>query len=708
MKSAIRIFGEIAIVILGLALFCFVVDPYPLFRRIVPLPPASLGIDHFVEVGTFLVVILAITFSVTHVIAGPLDWRQPRRLAKELYALGAGISLAAFASFLATSLVFSAQLILGLGLFSLIAFLAIGAIAAGSGAVRHVVDTLAASLRLMITAGGIAALLVMMSPVVLAVAFAKDRNVANVVTQVRMYFSERTGDLPFTLVNAFPGVTFYRPIAIQFSPNDPTLAFVLERGGTFYSIRADGTEKELLLDISDEVGTIDFENGALGFDLHPDFGTDGKPGAGWCFIYYTSVQPGSQINRLTRFDLSLADPAARKASATRLISFSRNPDGFHNGGSVEFGPDRFLYLAVGETSDPKGWQTVDRSFAGGIFRIDVDQTGGDVSHPIPRQPVSGETGNYYIPNDNPFVGRPNTLEEFFALGLRNPFRISFDSATNKIWAGEVGSIEWEEVNVIQKGHNYQFPYIEGESKQQPAKPDPLIGTETPPVHFYHHTANDRSVIGGSVYRGARYQELVGRYIFGDNYSGKIWEMPATGEAVKSPRLIARATQYAQRGLTSLVNAPDGRFLITTLGANNREDGRIWSLVPTESKEAAAAESETPSAGDTVSEADTLELYNSVCARCHGVAGLADGPDSKELGGRFPNFASPEFHAKRTDAHIYDVIKEGGLKFGLSEMMQPFGDILSDAEIDFLAKHVRSLQKPDGGPEHIEYPKPETN
>jgi glucose/arabinose dehydrogenase len=641
-----------------------------------------------------------------------VDWRNSQRLAKEIYVVGAGLSLAASGVFMTSNVPFSPHMFLGVGLFSVAGLLALGVVSTwmvtgGGDALRSLGRSIAAAFRLLGTPGGLATVIVIISPVLLAVVFAKNRDVANAITRARMYFSEPTGDLPYVLINAFPGVKFWRPIAIQFSPNDPTTAYVLERGGALYTIKQDGTGKTLVLDISDEVGVIDVENGALGFDLHPNFATAGMIGNSWCFIYYTSFKDGRQQNRLSRFDLSLPDPATRQASETSLLRLNRNPSGLHNGGSVEFGPDGFLYLGLGEATDPENWQRVDRTLFGGILRIDVNQNDPNVSHPIPRQPQDGESANYWIPNDNPLVGRPDTLEDFYAVGLRNPFRFSFDPENSQIWAGDVGSSEWEEVNVIEKGRNYQFPYIEGQSRTAEAKPQNVIGVEKPPVYFYRHTANDRSVIGGSVYRGSLYPELVGRYIFSDNYSGKIMELPATGESVDSVRLLARATQVAQRGITHLVSAPDGRFLMTTLGAGSEENGRVWSLVAADSPAAANAEREQEVVVQ-VSEDSTTELFNSLCARCHGPGGKADGPDSKEIGGRFPDYTSPEFHAKRTDEQLHDVIRDGGEKHGLSEKMQPFGDILADEEINFLVKRIRSLRAAESTSEFIEDPKPASN
>src|SRR5262249_22452907 len=158
-----------------------------------------------------------------------------------------------------------------------------------------------------------------------------------------------------------------------------------------------------------------------------EFGRDGSSNKSFVYAYYTDATvPNQQTNRLVRFDLSLPTVEARGASETPLIEFKRNPDGFHNAGDLEFGADNFLYFSIGEAEDRANHQRIDMNPVGGIFRIDVDMKGGSISHPIPRQPKDGKSANYFIPNDNPFVGVPNALEEYWALGLRNPFRFSFD------------------------------------------------------------------------------------------------------------------------------------------------------------------------------------------------------------------------------------------------------------------------------------------
>ena len=550
-----------------------------------------------------------------------------------------------------------------------------------------------------------------LSPIVVAWRFTTDRDFANWVTNIRVA-ANVGGDHPYELVNALGTTLFETPIMMQFADSDPRTIYVLTRNGKLW--RADypsGKNARQLLDIAGKVGYVEMENGALGFDLHPEFGRTGSPNAGYVYIYFTEYRKDGQTNHLTRYDLSLADPGARVASALPLVAQDRSNTGYHNGGSVEFGPDGFLYLAVGEVEMKECRQRIDCALVGGILRLDVDQRGGTISRPIARQPQRGRTANYYIPLDNPYANDPAALGEFWAHGLRNPFRISFDPATRALWAGEVGSTEWEEVDRIVRGGNYQFPYIEGRSPQRrQTKPAQLIGTEVPPVLFYKHTAFLRSIIGGTVYRADRLPDLKGRYIFTDNYSGEIMTIPADAPQVDRPEIIARTDDVAQRGPTALVVAPDGQLLIAVMGDNDRPTGMIAKLVAAESEEALAAREAredkeaarsaavaSSGARAAISVAQARSLFNVNCARCHGPGGQGDGPDSKELGAHVPNFTDPNFQKWRSDAEIIAVIKGGGQAVGQSPMMPPWEGVLTDAEMVAVKDYVRSFgsrtQKP---------------
>lgn len=256
-------------------------------------------------------------------------------------------------------------------------------------------------------------------------------------------------------------------------------------------------------------------------------------------------------------------------------------DLLHNGGGMFFGPDGFLYLSLGDEgkwSDHYGnAQRVDGSLFSGVIRIDVD-CGPVRSHPIPRQPLNGKTQGYFIPNDNPWVGRPDTLEEFWAIGLREPHRMTFDPATETVWVGDVGQDSWEEIDVIEKGGNYQWPWFEGTHGGAKLKPGEILGIEKPPVLDYGRDVG-KCVIGGYVYRGSRYPELTGKYVYGDNESGDVFALswdPQSNRAL-GQEVLCRMPGVGQSGLSSFAVDVEGELYLLKVGY---EDGGIYKLART--------------------------------------------------------------------------------------------------------------------------------
>jgi hypothetical protein len=327
----------------------------------------------------------------------------------------------------------------------------------------------------------------------------------------------------------------------------------------------------------------------------------------------------------------------------------------------------------------------------GIVRIDVDQRGGTVSQPIRRRPIDGTSSDYFIPSDNPFVGEPNALEEFWAIGLRNPFRISFDPQTGNLWTGDVGSTVWEEVNLVRKGRNYQFPYIEGREATGIAKPPKVFGEEAGPVYTYRHTAYDRAVIGGVVYRGTRLAELQGLYIFGDNYSGKIYVLPGDAESVDEVQDIAKAPQVAQRGITSFTQSPNGEILITALGKAAEPTGVVYRLAKSSEERGGDSQTESlESRSQPISADEAAELYRVSCSRCHGNEGKGDGPDGPHMGVPMPDFTDPASLKLRDGEALRKVIQEGGGAVGLSPMMPPWKGILNEQELDGMVRYIEGL------------------
>ncbi len=686
---------QVAIVAISVVLGSFLADNF----RLIPdwllyLPQVDFSTaDILTNIKVFLLFCGA-AFLIGRLFLGWGVFASARRTAQEVYVLLTGIVAASLYLFVFTTVNFSPELLLDTTvicvLFFAIAYLILGA-AEKSGIGARLWAFIANLFGLLKKPAVWAVLVFALSPLVIARQFLADRDFANWVTEKRIS-ANISHEYPYQLKPVLADATFLQPIMVRFAPGNDDTIYVLERSGSVYSVDYPaGTNKMLVFDLSESVGYVEMENGALGFDLHPDFSALGNAAKPYLYLYYTSYKTDSQTNYLSRFDLSKTDPDARKNSELKLIEQHRNNDGYHNAGAVEFGPDGFLYVSVGEASANDCHQRIDCSLFGGILRLDVDETGTGISHAPPRQPQNGETANYFIPDDNPYVGHEQALEEFWAHGLRNPFRISFDKDNGNLWTGEVGSTVWEEVNLIVKGGNYQFPYLEGNAETSVAPPPSITGEERPPVYTYEHTALLRAVIGGIVYRGEEFPELQGKYLFGDNYSGEIFALPATGEEISRIERVARSPLVAQAGIASFVVGPEGEVLVSALGGLNKPTGLVFRLVGGDEEFSQAAIALAENTAGPVSETEARSLFNTNCARCHGAAGAGDGPDSQKLGAWMPNFQSAEFHQWRSDEEILVAIKKGGAGVGQSPAMPPWESILSANEIVAIKDYIRTLR-----------------
>lgn len=522
---------------------------------------------------------------------------------------------------------------------------------------------------------------VVLSPGVLAVLYKKNGDFANAVNAVRVALNH-DDDAGFTLVEAFPGLVLDQPMDARFSPADPQQLFVLERPGRLVKVDLSrGVEREVLLDLTDEVLTT-LEMGALSFALHPEFGRAGSPNRAFAYVYYTASPAADvQRNRLARFDLSGPDLGARLASRLTLVDQGRPANGFHNGGSVHFGEDGFLYWSCGDFASRRS-QAIDDALGGGVFRIDVDRRGGDVSGPILRQPKDGVTDHYFIPKDNPWAGRPDALGELVVIGCRNPFRFSLDGAT--LWIGDVGYDAHEEITRVERGGNAQWPFLEASAPTRYGRPEQVIGVETPPFYSYAQTAVDRAVIGGLVYRGERYAALRGRYVYADNNSGLVRALDVTPGS--RPEVLTRAPFLGQQGITSLVLAPDGSLLVTALGSRDRPSGALLRLVRSDEAPVTA----TPAAFEVAS-STAAGKFEMVCSRCHGLDGKGERQQDAQDGlAQRPDFTDPAWQAKVSDADIRKIVLEGGAAIGKSRDMPSFRGFLDEEELRQMVEHIRGF------------------
>ncbi len=305
-----------------------------------------------------------------------------------------------------------------------------------------------------------------------------------------------------TLEPAFPNLTFQNPVDLQNAGDGTNRLFVVDQQGRIIVFQNSPTASVVstFLDITDRVH-YGGEMGLLGLAFHPQFESNGFP-----YVNYVAANPLRSV--IPRFHLVGGNPDKADSFSEAVLFTVNQPYENHNGGQLAFGPDGFLYIALGDGGsggDPQNNAQNLGTLLGKIFRIDVNSSG---------------QGNYGIPPDNPYAG--NMLgyrEEIWAHGLRNPWRFSFDTVTGTLWCGDVGQDAREEIDIVEKGNNCGWRIMEGAFCYNPSTGCNSSGL-TLPVWDYGRTVGS-SITGGFVYRGARAPDLTGRYIFGDFGSGYV-------------------------------------------------------------------------------------------------------------------------------------------------------------------------------------------
>lgn len=329
-------------------------------------------------------------------------------------------------------------------------------------------------------------------------------------------------ELPALPALAFERVAsgFQRPTFATGAGDGSGRIFVLEKAGTIRIVRDGDLDPTPFLDIRSRIRSSGNEQGLLGLAFHPDFATNGR-----FFVYYTA---NDAANTVSEFRVSPNNPDRADPASGRVLLAIDDPYANHNGGMIAFGPDGYLYAALGDGGgggDPlEAGQDLANPF-GSIFRIDVDATGpGGLPYAIPAQ--------------NPFVGRADARPEIWAYGLRNPWRFSFDRETGDLWIADVGQNEREEVNFQPAdspgGENYGWNIMEGTLCFSPATGCDQTGL-TLPVFEYTHDYGC-SVTGGYVYRGQAFPALQGAYLLADYCSGSAWALRWRGTELEVTRL----------------------------------------------------------------------------------------------------------------------------------------------------------------------------
>ena len=357
---------------------------------------------------------------------------------------------------------------------------------------------------------------------------------------------------PLQLTRVYDNLSIILPLSMRQAPNDDSRWYVLERDGRLVSFAKD--DNVATLKVVTTITGIDAggEGGALGFDFHPDFENNG-----YLFVSYTAFGPTPDIEAVSTISrLTLTpDPADGLLVADfadeQVVLAINQPFGNHNGGNILFGPDDYLYLGLGDggsSGDPQNNAQRTETPLGAMLRIDVDVSEEDFDNGT----------RYYIPPDNPFAASPgcgpqSDCPEIFAFGLRNPWRYSFDRQTGDLWAGDVGEMEREEINLITNGANYGWRCREGSIPFSSSAGCPPVSEFTEPLHEYDHTIGF-SVTGGYVYRGMQIPEINGMYLFADYVTGTfygIYNFDFAGELFDTNQLVS-----------SFAEALDGEVYVT--------------------------------------------------------------------------------------------------------------------------------------------------
>jgi glucose/arabinose dehydrogenase len=343
------------------------------------------------------------------------------------------------------------------------------------------------------------------------------------------------------------------PVLVTNARDGSNRLFIVEQVGRIQVLQPGAAVPTVFLDITAKV-LLGSEQGLIGLAFHPDYTTNGR-----FFVHYTSRGAPPTVmatdNVIAEYQVSGGNPNVADAATERVFLVIPNPFSNHNGGMIEFGPDGFLYIAKGDggnANDPGNRAQDVNELLGKMLRIDVD---------TPNPPAL-----YSSPADNPFFGAIAGRDEIYALGLRNPFRFSFDRQTGELFLGDVGQAAREEVDIIVNGDNYGWRVFEGTLCTGLGPAACVAANFTPPIAEYAHTGGRCSVTGGYVYRGGQDTFPGGTYLYGDFCTGEIFYLlPSNGSGqqglVLDTELLISSFGEDEAGELYVVSLDGGVFRI---------------------------------------------------------------------------------------------------------------------------------------------------
>jgi glucose/arabinose dehydrogenase len=327
---------------------------------------------------------------------------------------------------------------------------------------------------------------------------------------------------------AFAHINLDGMVGLHPIPGEPGQGVVVAQSGIVYraALADAGPAPTVYLDIRDRlIRSPGTEEGLLGLAFSPDYTTSGR-----FYVHYSAdADPSSGFSRKSVIARFTASGGVADAGSERVVMEVGQPFANHNGGALAFGPDGYLYIALGDggsAGDPQGTAQRLDTLLGKILRIDVRGDG------------------YAIPADNPFARVDGARGEIWAYGFRNPWRMSFDRATGQLWAGDVGQGSREEVDRVVRGGNYGWSIVEGDVCFKPASGCDPGGTIFPRAVYGTHQGGTCAITGGYVYRGAAMPELQGWYVYGDFCSGEVWGVDAATDAGDPVRLAPTGLSIA--------------------------------------------------------------------------------------------------------------------------------------------------------------------